>query len=68
MCSQKCNNSIGSYTCSCFSGYQLNDDKTTCSGVLCSFVALAFRNNFLQYEKMNKYFEFSSNKLLFHGD
>lgn len=62
VCSQKCNNSIGSYTCSCFSGYQLNDDKTTCSGALCCFAALNNRNNFLQYDKVNKYFDFSSNK------
>lgn len=67
VCSQKCNNSIGSYTCSCFSGYQLNDDKTTCSGALCCFAALNNRNNFLQYDKVNKYIDYSSNKWILNA-
>ena len=34
ICSQNCQNSVGSYTCSCFTGFSLNEDKTTCSGSL----------------------------------
>ena len=37
-CSQICNNTVGSYTCSCKEGYSLNDDGVTCfpscSGIL----------------------------------
>ncbi|KAL8611728.1 hypothetical protein ACOMHN_038981 [Nucella lapillus] len=29
-CSQKCNNTYGSYTCSCYAGFQLDADKITC--------------------------------------
>lgn len=29
-CDQKCINNAGSYTCSCQSGYNLDDDKKTC--------------------------------------
>ena len=31
-CQQKCVNDHGSYTCSCFNGYQLISDNKTCSG------------------------------------
>ena len=31
-CQQKCVNEYGSFSCSCFYGYQLNNDKKTCSG------------------------------------
>ena len=31
-CSQVCTNTIGSYKCSCYSGYQLSDDSHTCIG------------------------------------
>ena len=31
-CQQKCVNEYGSFSCSCFYGYQLNKDKKTCSG------------------------------------
>ena len=31
-CQQKCLNEYGSFSCSCFYGYQLNNDKKTCSG------------------------------------
>ena len=31
-CNQKCTNTIGSYFCSCYPGYQLNKDNETCIG------------------------------------
>ena len=31
LCAQVCNNTMGSFTCSCFSGFQLNTDQRTCS-------------------------------------
>ena len=31
-CSQNCTDTIGSYTCSCYVGYTLNDDRRTCAG------------------------------------
>ena len=31
-CAQNCTNTIGSYACSCYSGYVLNSDGLTCSG------------------------------------
>ena len=31
-CSQSCTNTIGSYTCSCNTGYTLNSDGYTCDG------------------------------------
>ena len=31
-CSQLCNNTVGSYNCSCISGYELTDDNHTCIG------------------------------------
>ena len=31
-CSQNCHNTIGSYTCSCNTGYRLNADGVTCDG------------------------------------
>ena len=31
-CSQICTNTIGSYICSCNSGYRLNTDRHTCNG------------------------------------
>ena len=33
-CSQNCTNTIGSYYCSCYSGYQLVADLMSCSGKL----------------------------------
>ncbi|XP_061188930.1 uncharacterized protein LOC133197100 [Saccostrea echinata] len=30
ICSQDCQNSVGSFTCSCFAGFTLDQDKTTC--------------------------------------
>lgn len=31
VCPQSCLDNDGSYTCGCYSGYQLQDDKTSCS-------------------------------------
>ena len=31
-CSQNCNNTLGSYRCSCEEGYSLNFDQFSCSG------------------------------------
>ena len=31
-CTQKCNNTVGSYDCSCWNGYELSSDKHTCTG------------------------------------
>ena len=33
-CTQTCTNTVGSYTCSCLSGYRLESDKHTCVGEL----------------------------------
>ena len=32
-CDHRCINTIGSFICECDSGYQLNDDLMTCSGM-----------------------------------
>ena len=32
LCVHNCNNIIGSYTCSCDTGYRLNDDQRQCDG------------------------------------
>ena len=31
-CNQNCTNTIGSYLCSCYTGYQLEKDNETCIG------------------------------------
>ena len=31
-CSQECTNTVGSFTCSCFDGYLLDEDRKTCNG------------------------------------
>ena len=31
-CNQNCNNTLGSYMCSCEEGYSLNFDRFNCSG------------------------------------
>ena len=33
-CEQACNNTVGSYLCSCLSGYSLADNKKNCNGKL----------------------------------
>ena len=33
-CEYKCNNFHGSFFCSCDSGYELNNDNKTCSGMI----------------------------------
>ena len=37
-CSDSCNNTIGSYYCSCNTGYSLNTDKHNCTGTSCAVV------------------------------
>ena len=32
-CQNICKNNVGSYTCKCNDGYNLNSDKMTCSGL-----------------------------------
>ena len=32
-CDHRCINTIGSFICECNTGYQLNDDLMTCSGM-----------------------------------
>ena len=44
LCSQKCNNTDGSYICSCFPGYQLDSDKVTCSGMAPSHICIPSLN------------------------
>ena len=44
-CQHRCNNTIGSYTCSCNDGYLLTDDNITCEGKM--FKNLILHNNFL---------------------
>ena len=34
MCSQHCNNTVGSHFCDCYVGYKLQDDGITCTGEL----------------------------------
>ena len=33
-CSQQCNELPGAFNCSCYHGYQLQEDKVTCEGYL----------------------------------
>ena len=32
MCAQNCHNTVGSYNCSCYTGYRLNADGFACDG------------------------------------
>ena len=32
-CAQNCTNTVGSYVCSCSSGYNLNSDQHACNGI-----------------------------------
>ena len=33
-CQQVCHNTVGSYTCDCMTGYTLNSNGLTCSGIV----------------------------------
>ena len=33
-CDQTCNNTVGSFLCSCGDGYRLDDDMTSCNGII----------------------------------
>ena len=35
-CTHNCNNTIGSYYCSCYEGYELSSDNHTCIGKIAS--------------------------------
>ncbi|CAG2253241.1 unnamed protein product [Mytilus edulis] len=37
VCTQTCQDTVGSYTCSCYTGFKLNDDKTSCSACVSPF-------------------------------
>ena len=39
-CTQICNNTVGSYHCQCFEGYQLNEDGFNCTGEPLSLVPI----------------------------
>ena len=41
MCAQDCTDTVGSYTCSCRSGYMLNSDRRTCMSMLAIIVCMA---------------------------
>ena len=46
-CSQQCNNTIGSFECSCTDGYRLGFDRKTCHGMYvlhCMGVSLSTSN------------------------
>ena len=46
-CTQVCNNTIGSYICSCNAGYILGVDNHTCNGkVLANFAMICHDNDF----------------------
>ena len=47
-CSQVCTNTIGSYKCSCYSGYQLSDDSHTCIGQ--SMAGIIQLHNYCRYK------------------
>ena len=32
-CEQRCNNTIGSFFCDCFNGYNLDEDQFNCNGM-----------------------------------
>ena len=34
-CNHTCTNTAGGFQCSCNDGYELDDDRRTCNGVLC---------------------------------
>ncbi len=45
-CSHNCQNTLGSYTCSCGTGYELNIDRNTCSGMhMHYFIDVIFNND-----------------------
>ena len=33
-CDQTCDNTVGSFLCSCGEGYRLDDDMTSCNGII----------------------------------
>ena len=48
-CSQRCNNTVGSYNCSCQSGYELTDDDHNCTGKLFMCIWNMYKSNSFLY-------------------
>ena len=48
LCDQTCANVVGSYVCSCETGYRLNSDEFNCSGELHKFNSAIFQSLFHQ--------------------
>ena len=51
-CDQKCTNTVGSYTCKCKPGYQLNANKRSCDGKLQTLVVLPLFNIFYVFKHL----------------
>ena len=47
-CGQVCTNTVGSYTCSCNSGYSLNADARTCAGRDMIYLQYEIQTNLIQ--------------------
>ena len=39
-CEHRCNNTIGTYVCSCYDGYSLTLDEKTCEGIVLKTILL----------------------------
>ena len=44
-CSHSCINSVGSFYCECDSGFALQEDGNTCTGILYSIACFYFHSN-----------------------
>ena len=40
VCSQGCTNTQGSYSCTCYAGFELSPDKVSCEGMWCCMFGL----------------------------
>ena len=47
VCSQKCNNTVGSYFCTCMDGYELESDNHTCTGDQNNYVCRMSQHNMM---------------------
>ena len=52
-CAQVCNNTIGSYVCSCNAGYNLENDNHTCSGYFYLFLFCNYCNTDINECQLN---------------